>query len=635
MEREQGMGLGEMARFQQDLLDGIPAHILLLDSHGTIIATNRHWDRLAAQFGLDDDICRVGGSYIARCDANFSAEFVAAKLNGVRSVLKGERAEFALEYSRQVDGRPRWYRMVVEALSGSGRSGAVVMHQDISESRHIGESLRLHEALQVKERYQRALIDNFPFMVWLKDTESRLLAVNQPYADAAGIGSPDELVGKTDLDFWPRDLAERYRADDRAVMSSRRKVLVEEPIETAGRRAWHETYKAPVEDERGVLLGTVGFARDITDRKRLEQMVVSKQAELHAREQEFRLLAENSPDVIVRYDTAGRRSYANPTFFRLARREDETEAPRARYLDKTVVDAPITNAAAAEAIQAAVHRVLATERPGAIEVTWALADGTDTWHSIRFVPEYDGTRNVTSVLGIGRDITELKLKEQRLNDLSGILRELLAHRETAREEERKYVAREIHDELGQLLSVLRWQVVSGTKTDAVRSADSAARMLELVDGIILTVRNIGSMLRPKVLDSGVIAALEWLVEEFSKPSGIECSLNVRAAQVEMDEAQATTVLRIAQQALTNVVQHARAGKVDIDLARLDHAYVLRVTDDGIGFDTRGRKDRRSFGLLGMEERAKMIGGELSVTSAPGYGTAVELLVPMATKDDAA
>lgn len=138
----------------------------------------------------------------------------------------------------------------------------------LSERQSLARSReQLLEETALKERYQRALLDNFPFLVWLKDTESRILTANRAYAEALGKPTADELIGKTDLDLWPLDLATRYRLDDQAVMASRQNKVVVEPIVFNDQAIWHETYKAPVIDEGGNLLGTVGFAQDISERK--------------------------------------------------------------------------------------------------------------------------------------------------------------------------------------------------------------------------------------------------------------------------------------------------------------------------------------------------------------------------------
>jgi diguanylate cyclase (GGDEF)-like protein/PAS domain S-box-containing protein len=134
------------------------------------------------------------------------------------------------------------------------------------------ERKKIENALRQKEGYQRALLDNFPFMVWLKDKQSNYLVVNQVLAKALGEQDPSKMVGKSDFDYSPKEIAEGYQRDDRLVLASnQRKTLEEALIDHLGVRRWLETFKAPVVDENGEQLGTVGFARDITERKKIEE----------------------------------------------------------------------------------------------------------------------------------------------------------------------------------------------------------------------------------------------------------------------------------------------------------------------------------------------------------------------------
>ena len=172
------------------------------------------------------------------------------------------------------DGRRALVETVKTPLldDDGGLIGVLGVAREVTEVRAIqAESLE-------RERYLRALIDNFPFLVWLKDTESRFLAVNQAFVDACGAGDSTAVVGKMDDDVWPADLAREYAADDLAVMESRRQKRVEEAIVAQGRRDWWETYKAPVVGGNGELLGTVGFAMDISDRKNMEEQLRSRDA---------------------------------------------------------------------------------------------------------------------------------------------------------------------------------------------------------------------------------------------------------------------------------------------------------------------------------------------------------------------
>ncbi|MDK9718134.1 MAG: PAS domain-containing protein [Trichlorobacter sp.] len=164
------------------------------------------------------------------------------------------------------DGRQIWLRTSKVPLRDSEGNviGVLGVYDDITEQKRINYELKL------REQYQRALLDNFPCLVWLKDTESRLLAVNRPYAKACNRASVDELLGLSDLDIWPHDLAQAYRADDREVLASGHSKHVEEPLETDAGRSWIETFKSPVVVD-GKVIGTVGFAQDITERRKAEK----------------------------------------------------------------------------------------------------------------------------------------------------------------------------------------------------------------------------------------------------------------------------------------------------------------------------------------------------------------------------
>jgi len=152
--------------------------------------------------------------------------------------------------------------------------GVLGIAHDITHQRKTEQSLRENES------YQRALLDNFPFMIWLKDTESRFLTVNQAFADTAKIRRTEQLTGKNDLDIWPEDLAHAYRKDDQAVMRNLQKKNVEEEIVDTHSRKWFETYKAPVLDKDNNLFGTVGFARDISEKKEMELAILKSNKEL-------------------------------------------------------------------------------------------------------------------------------------------------------------------------------------------------------------------------------------------------------------------------------------------------------------------------------------------------------------------
>jgi diguanylate cyclase (GGDEF)-like protein/PAS domain S-box-containing protein len=175
----------------------------------------------------------------------------------------------------------------------------------LSSGRDITKSRLDEDKLKKSENYQRAILDSFPFFLWLKDIQSNYLATNMTVAKAVGFDDPSEIIGKSDLDIFPKDLADAYRADDKEVMQSLQSKELEELIEGNGERRWHETYKAPIFDNEGNLFGTVGFARDITkDKESEEELKLMKHALDHVKEAVF--LSKQGGNFIYVNDGAAR-----------------------------------------------------------------------------------------------------------------------------------------------------------------------------------------------------------------------------------------------------------------------------------------------------------------------------------------
>jgi PAS domain S-box-containing protein len=236
----------------------------------------------------------------------------------------------------------------------------------------------------------------------------------------------------------------------------------------------------------------------------------------------------------------------------------------------------------------------------------------------------------TGIIGTIQDITERKRIEQELRASREQLRELSAYLEAVREEERKRIAMEIHDELGQLLTALKMDV-SLLKMRLAGDLDAAKKtdnMRELVEKTIWMVRHVVNDLRPAALNFGIVSALEWLAEDFSRRHHIPCQLRVRGGEPTIADALATAVFRIVQESLTNVARHAEASRVTVMLVRSDTAIDLQVKDDGRGFDPGATRKGYSYGMLSMSERTRLMGGSLSIDSEPGAGTVVLIHIPI-------
>ncbi|MCC6070043.1 CHASE domain-containing protein [Massilia sp. GCM10020059] len=238
-------------------------------------------------------------------------------------------------------------------------------------------------------------------------------------------------------------------------------------------------------------------------------------------------------------------------------------------------------------------------------------------------------------LMIASDMTkELRASEAKLQTSNETLRLLGAHADQIKELERKRIAREIHDDLGQNLLALRIEVDMLAARTRARHAHLHARAcatLLQIDATIKSVRQIINDLRPNVLDLGLSAAVEWQVKEFRRLSGIECQLQEQVRDIVISDKRATAFFRILQESLSNISRHAGATRVSVELALTGGSLVMSIADNGNGLADRARHKVGSFGLVGIEERITMLGGSLSIKGVPGTGTTVCVSAPI---DDA-
>jgi signal transduction histidine kinase len=230
---------------------------------------------------------------------------------------------------------------------------------------------------------------------------------------------------------------------------------------------------------------------------------------------------------------------------------------------------------------------------------------------------------------------ELRDSQTKLQISHHNLRRLAAHADQIKEGERKRIAREIHDDLGQNLLALRIEVdmlASRTRNGHPRLHARARATLSQIDATIKSVRQIINDLRPNVLDLGLSAAVEWQTSEFRRRTGIVCTLIDDRKEIGISDHRATAFFRILQESLSNITRHARATEVTVELKMQGDNLWMAITDNGVGLNAGGRNKVGSFGLVGIEERISILGGTFSITSAPGKGTRVCVTAPI---DDSA
>ena len=219
---------------------------------------------------------------------------------------------------------------------------------------------------------------------------------------------------------------------------------------------------------------------------------------------------------------------------------------------------------------------------------------------------------------------------RQVRESRDMLRELSMRREQSREDERRHIAREIHDDLGQMLGGLRMRLSTLVLQPPDTDADFKSHLnslLALTDQTIRVVRDVVSKLRTPVLDAGIVPGLEWLINEFQRDTGLIGRLTLSEETIALPDDIATTLFRIAQESLTNVSRHAKARRVDLSLDLTPTDCRMEVRDDGMGFDLT-QIQQKAFGLEGMRERCHILGGRMDVLSKPGEGTSIRVRVPL-------
>lgn len=230
------------------------------------------------------------------------------------------------------------------------------------------------------------------------------------------------------------------------------------------------------------------------------------------------------------------------------------------------------------------------------------------------------------------NITQNKMAEQEVKQSRHRLRELSSHIDTIKEEERMRIAREIHDEIGVLLTALKMDLSWLRKRLPLSDAalqEKAQGMSDLLDTAGVAANNLVHSLRPGFLDVfGIIAAIEIEAQEFSKRTGIQCRVKKSQEHIDLPKNQSITLFRVFQETLNNIMKHAAAKQVQVRFLIDEKCVDLIVNDDGVGFDTSTRNKPRSFGLRGIQERIGHLGGKVQINSTPGQGTQIAVCIPL-------
>jgi PAS domain S-box-containing protein len=255
------------------------------------------------------------------------------------------------------------------------------------------------------------------------------------------------------------------------------------------------------------------------------------------------------------------------------------------------------------------------------------------WYNVAIT---DLNGNVTGVASLVDDITEQKETERKLKESRNQLRSLAERLQMIREEERSVVSREIHDDLGQVLTALKMDISSLQNKSNIELSeliDRTDKMLELVNSSIQTVKRIATELRPGILDDlGLFSAIEWQVEEFQNRAKINCHLDIEGEIDFIDDEVSIAVFRIFQETLTNITRHSHATQTEIKILCSDNDLMMDVEDNGKGISIEALNSSMSLGIIGMRERVNILRGEFEIFGDPGKGTKVHIKIPLRKKE---
>ena len=347
---------------------------------------------------------------------------------------------------------------------------------------------------------------------------------------------------------------------------------------------------------------------------------------LHENEKKFRNISEQLPIPICVFSEQGETRFLNNAFIDTFGYTKEDIPTRKEWLRKAYPDENYRNMVLAARELHAQRPELKTRTTLICQFEVTCKDG-----SKKHI-EFSASSGEKNLYVVANDITGKVKAEQDLKESHRQLRELSSYLENIREEERKHISREIHDELGQQLTLLKLDLMQMSKKLNPEEKEMIEKMKQadqLLAETMKSVRKIATQLRPSILDNlGLVSALEWQSREFEKNFGIRCVFESLLYEPQFSTKQSNALFRIYQEALTNIARHSGATKVDAVLSQEENRFVLEIRDNGKGFNANEMAHKKTLGLKGMQERALMIDGDFQIESAPGQGTYIQISIPI-------
>ncbi len=588
------------ALFEQE-----PHAVAVITADGRVIRINREFEKLFGYASADAE-----GKYIG--ELIVPADGQAQQQHSLDLLAEGQRVEGEGLY-RRLDGS--FFNAGITCaplVLPDGCAAAYAIYKDISDQK------RAEQAHAASEGRWRAFFDSSAVGIAVTNEQGRFTDVNRAYRETVGY-SDDELRAMTFMDLTvAEDRPANAALFAELQQGKRRQFQMEKRYHRKdGRLVW---VKTTVSMGRGGTVAPFGMAvvEDISERKEKEERL-----------REYEKVVESARDLILVVDRDYRYLIANQAFLRYRGRTREQVIGRL-VPEITGMDT-FNNVIKPKLDECLAGHIVAYE----MQYNYETVGERDVL--VSYFP-IEGGCGIDRVAAILHDITPQKRSNDELQQSFRQLRALTGQLQSVREEERTRLARELHDELGQALTAIKIDLASLQATPigdwpagrSLRIAD----LIELVNHTIRSVRRISTELRPGILDLGLLAAVEWAAEDFEARTGIRCHVSMPDAEPAIDPPRATEIFRIFQEALTNIARHSSASAASIRLAQENGTLLLEVRDNGCGIGQRNLSAFGSLGLLGMRERAVLLGGDFGITSDPEGGTTVRVRVPRADRGPA-
>lgn len=504
--------------------------------------------------------------------------------------------------------------------------------------------IRAAEALRESEDNYRTLLAHSPGTLYACNTfENYAPTYISPNVEAQLGYRPEEFT--SDPDFW----AERIHPEDRQRVFDNLAHLFESDtynheyrfMRKDGTYRWMHDEMNLLRDAQGEPSKISGYWNDITERKQYEEKLIAARQEL-SEAQRIAHLGNWEMDL-----QTGTGKWSDESFRIFGFEPGAIEPTFNNFMELVHTDDR-------KIIEAYYHDILSgtlSQCEFNVRIIRPSREERVIHDKLEVISDKDG--KAVKLIGINFDITERKQMEEainksneelelrvieRTNELKSAyenMRKLAAHLQTIQEEERKRIACDIHDELGQILLGLNMDLTwfRDKYGDHKPIFDKADSMLHTLKATIQSVKRICTELRPSLLDDfGLIAAIEWQANEYEKRTGNKCTVIEEPQKIELDKELSTVLYRVFQESLTNIMKHASATKVEVRLVKDNNQVILEIADNGKGIIDAELERPQSFGLIGMRERVYPFGGEMKITGTVGGGTTIQIILPLSVKD---